>query len=414
MVAVPPHLRDYQREAIEKMHNGCVLAGGVGTGKSIVSIAYFLSKVCASKHGRNAYGDTWQPFEGAPDLYIITTAKKRDSGEWESELQRYALSIGPNTSMGGIHVSIDSWNNIRKYADVRDAFFIFDEQHVVGWGAWSKDFVKIARSNRWILLSATPGDTWSDYIPLFIANGFYKNKTQFMNRHAVYSRWTKYPSVEKWIDEGRLIKLRDHILIPMEASKENDKRVREVYVAYDKDEYKRLLKERWNKEENRPIENFSELAIALRRLVNTHPDRLAETARICETHRRVIIFYNLNAELDQLRKLEKMTCIPVSEWNGQKHDPLPTGDSWIYLVQYTAGNDGWNCITSNTIVFYSLNYSYKVMLQASGRIDRMNTPYDLLNYYVLRSYAPIDLGILRALKGKKQFNAVAFLKRGSK
>lgn len=407
-------LYDFQKEAINKLHSGCILAGGVGTGKSITSLSYFLSRECRHRAGKNSLGDTYQPMPGSPDLYIITTARKRDSLEWDKELNRFALSPGSNTGMGGIHITIDSWNNIDKYRNVQGAFFIFDEQRVVGYGAWVKAFIRISKFNRWILLSATPGDTWSDYMPVFIANGFYKNKAHFMRRHAVYDRWSKYPRITKWLDEDYLKKLRDYILVPMEMPRETERSISQVYVPYNKDAYKRLQRDRWNIFTDAPIENFSELAINLRRVVNSDPARIKETARICEAHRKVIIFYNLNVELDQLRTLSKRTGLPVYEWNGQTHDPLPTGSEWIYLVQYTAGAEGWNCITCNTIIFYSLNYSYKTMEQAAGRIDRMNTPYHKLNYYVIRSYAPIDLGILRALKNKENFNAVTFLKKGVK
>ena len=403
-------LYQFQKDAILKLHSGCILAGGVGTGKSITSLAYFLSRECKHKAGKNANGDTYKPLPGSPDLYIITTARKRDSLEWVDELNKFALSTGKNTGMGGITVTIDSWNNIGKYKDVQGAFFIFDEQRVVGSGAWTKDFIRISKFNRWILLSATPGDTWSDYIPVFIANGFYKNRTHFMRRHAVYDRWSKFPRVTKWLDEDYLCRLRNMILVPMEMPRETERKIEQVYVPYDKEQYKQLQKDRWNIFTDEPIENFSELAINLRRVVNMEPARLKETARLCQAHRRVIIFYNLKVELEQLRQLHKITGMKVAEWNGEKHEPLPDDDSWIYLVQYTAGAEGWNCITCNTIIFYSLNYSYKIMEQAAGRIDRMNTPYKLLHYYLVRSYAPIDIGILRALKNKENFNAVSFLK----
>jgi len=409
-----PQLYEFQKEAIRKLHSGCILAGGVGTGKSITSLAYFLQKECKHRTGANATGTTYQPVPNSPDLYIITTARKRDSLEWVGELNKFALSPGSNTGMGGIFVTIDSWNNIGKYRDVQGAFFIFDEQRAVGSGSWAKDFIRIGKANHWIMLSATPGDTWNDYIPVFLANGFYKNRTHFMRRHAVYDRWSKFPRVTKWLDEDYLKRLRDHILVPMEMPRETERKVYQVYVPYDKEKYKRLQKDRWNIFKDEPIENFPQLAINLRRVVNMEPARLKETARLCEGHQRVIIFYNLEVELEQLRKLNKMTGIPVFEWNGKRHDPLPTGDSWIYLVQYNAGAEGWNCITCNTIIFYSLNYSYKVMEQAAGRIDRMNTPYKLLYYYMIRSYAPIDLGILRALKNKENFNAVSFLKKENK
>lgn len=404
-------LEDYQKDALRNLNSGCILAGGVGTGKSIVAIYWYLIRFCGCKIGKDTKGlDTFQPAKGSPNLFIITTPKKRDSLEWNKELSRFGLYPGENKFMGGIRITVDSWNNITKYADEPGSVFIFDEQRVVGWGTWSKTFVTIARNSAWILLSATPGDTWSDYIPVFIANGFYKNKSQFERRHAVYSRFTKYPKIDRWLEEDHLRALRRKILVPMEKPKQNKRELHEVVVGYDKADYQIIRRNRKNIFTGKPIKNYSEMAMCSRRLVNTDTRRLEEEAKIIKQHPRVIIFYNLTAELDGLRDLGKQLHIPTAEWNGENHDPLPKGRTWIYLVQYTAGAEGWNCVTTDTVIFHSLNYSYKIMEQAAGRIDRMNTPYSVLHYYLLRSMSPIDLGIMRALRNKKKFNAIAFFK----
>lgn len=405
-------LREYQKEAVLKLKSGDILCGKVGSGKSMTALAFYTMRICKTRRGQRQFEKTFQPLKGSPDLYIITTAAKRDSGEWGDELLNFSLHIGSNKAMGGIHVVVDSWNNIKKYEDATDSFFIFDEQHLVREGAWTKAFYKIAKSNQWILLTATPGDSWSDYMPVFIANGFYKNKTQFERMHAVYSRWSKYPKIDRWINEDRLKQCRDQVLVTM-ISPPGAERVPAhiITVGYDKPAYKRIMKDRWNPYKDQPIRNYSEMAMCLRRLVNTEPRRLVETASICKKVKKIIIFYNLNAELEQLRTLEDLTGIPVYERNGHKHDPLPTGKQWIYLVQYESGKEAWNCITTNVIIFYSLNYSYKTMEQAAGRIDRMNTPFKQLHYYVIRSFSPLDMGILRALAKKEKFQPVAFLKR---
>ena len=132
-------------------------------------------------------------------------------------------------------------------------------------------------------------------------------------------------------------------------------------------------------------------------------------SELFDKHDRAIIFYNYDYELMILRSLAEMKNIKYAEWNGKKHEELPTGEKWLYFVQYTAGAEGWNCITTDTIIFYSQNYSYKMTEQAEGRIDRMNTPYKDLYYYHVRSNAPIDIAILRALKEKRNFNERAFL-----
>lgn len=399
-------LYDYQLDAVNRMKNGCILCGGVGSGKSRTSLAYYFRE-CGGGIG----SDTYSPMTKPRDLYIITTARKRDTLEWEGELCPFLISPNPEVSYyKNLNVVIDSWNNIQKYSNVYGAFFIFDEQRVVGSGAWVKAFLKIARKNKWILLSATPGDTWSDYIPVFVANGFYKNKTEFLREHAVYSRYTKFPKIEKYIGTGQLLRLRNEILVAMDFERPTEAHHEDVFVRYDISEYKDAMRNRWDPYKNEPIVNASGLCYILRRIVNSDESRQAMVLEIFENHPRVIIFYNFDYELNILKNLAWGDGVAIAEWNGHKHQPIPKSKSWVYLVQYTAGAEGWNCITTDTIIFFSQNYSYKIMQQSAGRIDRLNTPFKDLYYYHLKTRSGIDLAISRALKDKKQFNETRWVK----
>ena len=401
-------LRDYQLEAIGKMKNGCILNGGVGSGKSLTSLSYYYLQNGGSLEFLS--GKDYIPMPNPPkDLYIITTARKRDTFEWEGELSHFLLSTHDDLNKYDNKVIVDSWNNIQKYKDVEDAFFIFDEQRAVGSGAWVKAFLKIAKKNQWILLSATPGDTWSDYIPVFIANGFYKNKTEFMREHAVFSRFSKYPKIEKYIGTGRLIRQRREILVDMKFERETVQHHYDIYVEYDNKLYKDVMKRRWDIWNDEPITNAGGLCYALRKIVNSHESRSTKLLELFETHQKMIVFYNFDYELEILKSLYFGEGVIIAEWNGHKHEPTPTGNQWVYLVQYTAGAEGWNCITTDTIVFYSLNYSYKIMHQSAGRIDRLNTPYKDLHYYYLKSRSGIDLAIERALNDKRKFNESSFI-----
>lgn len=399
-----PFLRKEQREAVEKMFSGCILNGGVGTGKSRTGLYYY----CKEQGGSI---DPYVPMKKPKDLYIITTAKKRDSLEWKQELFPFYLTTDEKENIWYKNkVVVDSWNNIPKYIKVKDAFFIFDEDRVTGNGVWVKSFYKIAKANDWIILSATPGDTWEDYIPVFVANGFYKNKTEFLREHAIYSRFTKFPKIERYIGTGRLIRLRDHILIDMEVNKHTIPHHEDVYVRYDISKYKDAIRTRWDPFKNEPIQQAAGLCYVLRKIVNTDESRAAALLEILENRKRAIIFYNFDYELDILMNLAYGEAIEVAQWNGHKHQPVPDSDRWVYLVQYTAGCEGWNCIKTDTIIFYSQTYSYKTLEQASGRIDRLNTPYIDLYYYHLRTRSGIDLAIHKALTNKKQFNEGKFIK----
>lgn len=403
---MPIQLRDYQIEAVNKLRNGSILCGGVGSGKSRTSLAYYYKE-----QGGGLESDRYVKMKNPKDLYIITTARKRDTMEWESELPYFLMSTNPSVTPYNMKITIDSWNNIQKYANVRDGFFIFDEQRVVGYGAWSKTFIKIAKANDWILLSATPGDTWQDYMPVFIANGFYRTKKEFIEEHIVYSRYTKYPKIDRYINTGRLIRLRDRILVDMDFKRPTVSHHEDVFVKYDVAKYKDVTKDRWDPYKDEPIMNASGLCYVWRRIVNTDESRQLALLELFEKHPKMIVFYNFDYELDILKNLYYGEDVEIAEWNGHKHQPIPEGETWVYLVQYTAGAEGWNCIKTDTIVFYSQNYSYKVMQQSAGRIDRLNTPYRDLYYYHLKTRSGIDLAISRALRDKKTFNEGRYVQR---
>ena len=400
-------LYDYQIDAVKRMKNGCILNGGVGSGKSRTALAYYYLRNGGDP--ASLCGDNYIPMDDPPkDLYIITTARKRDTLEWDGDMAPFLLSTHTDINLYCNKVVVDSWNNITKYKEVTGAFFIFDEDRVTGSGVWVKSFLKIAKSNEWIILSATPGDTWQDYIPVFLANGFYKNKSEFIREHIVYSRFSKFPKVDRYLNTGRLIRLRNNILIDMDFHRDTIPHHEDVYVSYDISAYKDICRNRWNPWEDKPIENAAEFCYSLRKLVNTDEARQVALLQIIEEHPKAIIFYNFDYELDILKKLYYGEDFEIAEWNGHKHQEVPKGEKWVYLVQYTAGNEGWNCVRTDTIIFYSQNYSYKVMTQAAGRIDRLNTPYKDLYYYHIKSRSGIDLAISKALKNKKKFNERKF------
>lgn len=405
-------LYDHQKDAISKMFTGCILNGGVGSGKSRTALAYYFTQ-------EGGELDPYLSMQIPPrDLYIITTARKRDTCDWEKELAPFLLSTHPEKNQYyGNKVVVDSWNNIKKYTEVTDAFFIFDEDRVTGSGAWVKAFLKISKNNEWIILSATPGDKYEDYIPVFIANGFYKNKTEFVREHIIYSRFTKYPKIDRYINTRKLDRLRDQLLIDMDFKRKTIAHHEDVFVSYDTKKYKEAIRTRWDPYKDEPIQQASGLCYVLRRIVNEDESRVVALMEILEKTPRAIIFYNFDYERELLLHLfscddgvdkNEFVDYEVAEWSGHAHQPIPDSKRWIYLVQYTAGCEGFNCIKTNTIIFYSQNYSYKVMAQASGRIDRLNTPFKDLYYYHLKSRSGIDLAISKALKEKKKFNERKF------
>jgi len=513
-------LYPHQEKAVRELHNGSILFADMGVGKTITAAAYYMAK------------------EAPRNVIVITTAKKRDSLDWQHDFGRYGVGERDDGTVAGT-LTVDSWNNIGNYRDVEGSFFVFDEQRLVGSGQWTKDFLRIARRNRWILLSATPGDTWLDYIPVFVANGFYKNRTEFLREHVIYSRWAKFPKVERYVGVNKLVKHKNQILVHMPLERHTTRKVEHILVDYDQDQFKLALEDRWNPFSDRPLRDVAELFLVMRKVVNSSPTRCEAIRTLMSKHPKLIVFYNFDYELEALRSLantiekekksettqereqclneqiptpantessdrlyprqyvstsssasaatqlsttstsrnfngsttstttsggdlprkksttnndslpqdsddsstkstapipersssfqaaerlsssERERCISspstpktfaMAEWNGHKHQPIPETDSWLYLVQYQAGAEGWNCIETNAMAFYSLTYSYKNWYQAHGRTDRLNTPYNTLYYYVLMSNSIIDRAIMKSLKAKKSFNESKWLK----
>lgn len=376
-------MRPHQVSALSRLRNGSVLYGGVGSGKSLVSVKYYLQR------------------HSSQQVYVITTAKKRDSLDWQREFADHGVNLGINDSCPG-PLTIDSWNNIGKYARTAGAFFIFDEQRIVGAGGWVKNFLKIASKNSWIMLSGTPGDNWLDYIPLFLANGFYTNRTQFKARHVIYKPYIKFPVVERFVNENKLRTLREQILVEMPYERHTVRHTIQIPVEYNRDSMKTAISKRWNPFSDQPLRGSSEFYSIMRKIVNRDASRVTKLRELHQKHPRLIVFYNFDYELEILR--EGLQDVRTAEWNGHKHENIPDEESWIYLVQYTAGAEGWECIATNAVVFYSQTYSYKVFEQAYGRIDRMNTPYTDLYYYLFLSDSGIDRSIRRCLRQKKNFN----------
>lgn len=408
-------LYPHQLDAIKRMKNGCIVYGRVGSGKSLTALGYFYLQ--NGGEISSLMGEDYFPMGDPPkDLYIITTARKRDTLEWDKELSLFLMSTDKELHLYQNKVVVDSWNNIKKYNKVSDAFFIFDEQRVVGSGEWVRSFLRIAKVNQWVLLSATPGDSWSDYIPVFVANGFYKNRTEFEQRHIVYryNPYAHYRQIDRYLGTQRLARLRDKILVEMDFERPAVSHHEDIWVGYDAALYKSLMRMRWDIWNDQPFNSASDLCYGLRRAVNTDPSRVAAVQALTNEHPKAIIFYKFDYELGILKSIPYEAGTEIAEWNGHKHQPIPKTDRWVYLTQYTAGCEGWNCIETDTVIFYSQDYSYKVMEQASGRIDRLNTPFTDLWYYHLKSRSGIDIAIGKALQEKKKFNEGRFVQAMSK
>ena len=401
--------RPEQIQAVRQLKNGSILAGGVGSGKTLTSLAWYLTSICNAASFKKGGSLANKRVKGSPTLYVITTAKKRDSLEWEEEAARLGLSTDPDCSFTGSRIIVDSWNNIGKYSDREHAVFFFDEQRASGSGRWVKEFLKITKKNTWILLSATPGDVWMDYLPVFMAHGFFRTRTEFMEDHVIFDRFAKYPKVKRYIGEAKLQRLRRSILVEMPVEKHTT-RVREtVFCDYDHDLYKWVVKNRMDPWIEEPLRDAGGVCRILRKVVSDNDWRSAEARSILSSHERVIVFYNYNYELDRILAVAESLGLPTGQWNGHRHDAIPRGDRWIYICQYSSAAEGWNCVNTDTVLFWSLNYSWRVTEQCEGRIDRLNTPYSRLRYYFLESKSSIDEAVRRSLNSKKVFNEKAFV-----
>ena len=401
--------RPEQIQAVRQLQNGSILAGGVGSGKTLTSLAWYLTSVCNAASFKRGGSLAKKKVKGSPTLYVITTAKKRDSLEWEEEAACLGLSTDPACSFTGSSIVVDSWNNIGKYSDREHAVFFFDEQRASGSGRWVKEFLKITRKNTWLLLSATPGDVWMDYLPVFMAHGFFRTRTEFMEDHVIFDRFAKYPKVKRYIGEAKLQRLRRSILVEMPVERHTTRERETVYCDYDRDLYKWVVKNRMDPWTEEPLRDAGGVCRILRKVVSDNDWRSEQAKRILSSNERVIVFYNYNYELDRILAVAESLGLPTAQWNGHRHDAIPAEPRWVYICQYTSAAEGWNCTSTDTVLFWSLNYSWRVTEQCEGRIDRLNTPYSRLRYYFLESDSSIDKAVRRSLSSKKVFNERAFV-----
>lgn len=401
--------RPEQIQAVRQLQNGSILAGGVGSGKTLTSLAWYLTSVCNAALFKKGGSLAKKKVKGSPTLYVITTAKKRDSLEWEEEAARLGLSTDSDCSFTGSAIVVDSWNNIGKYSDREHAVFFFDEQRASGSGRWVKEFLKITRKNTWLLLSATPGDVWMDYLPVFMAHGFFRTRTEFMEDHVIFDRFAKYPKVKRYIGEAKLQRLRRSILVEMPVERHTTRERETVYCDYDRDLYKWVVKNRMDPWTEEPLRDAGGVCRILRKVVSDNDWRSEQAKRILSSNERVIVFYNYNYELDRILAVSESLGLPTAQWNGHRHDAIPAEPRWVYICQYTSAAEGWNCTSTDTVLFWSLNYSWRVTEQCEGRIDRLNTPYSRLKYYFLESHSSIDEAVRRSLSSKKVFNERAFV-----
>lgn len=401
--------RPEQIQAVRQLQNGSILAGGVGSGKTLTSLAWYLTSVCNAASFKKGGSLAKKMVKGSPTLYVITTAKKRDSLEWEEEAARLGLSTDSACSFTGSSIVVDSWNNIGKYSDREHAVFFFDEQRASGSGRWVKEFLKITRKNTWLLLSATPGDVWMDYLPVFMAHGFFRTRTEFIEDHVIFDRFAKYPKVKRYIGEAKLQRLRRSILVEMPVERHTTRERETVYCDYDRDLYKWVVKNRMDPWTEEPLRDAGGVCRILRKVVSDNDWRSEQAKRILSSNERVIVFYNYNYELDRILAVAESLGLPTAQWNGHRHDAIPAESRWVYICQYTSAAEGWNCTSTDTVLFWSLNYSWRVTEQCEGRIDRLNTPYFRLKYYFLESHSSIDEAVRGSLSSKKVFNERAFV-----
>lgn len=401
--------RPEQIQAVRQLQNGSILAGGVGSGKTLTSLAWYLTSVCNAASFKKGGSLAKKKVKGSPTLYVITTAKKRDSLEWEEEAARLGLSTDPACSFTCSSIVVDSWNNIGKYSDREHAVFFFDEQRASGSGRWVKEFLKITKKNTWLLLSATPGDVWMDYLPVFMAHGFFRTRTEFMEDHVIFDRFAKYPKVKRYIGEAKLQRLRRSILVEMPVERHTTRERESVFCDYDRNLYKWVVKNRMDPWTEEPLRDAGGVCRILRKVVSDNDWRSEQAKRILSSNERVIVFYNYNYELDRILAVAESLGLPTAQWNGHRHDAIPAEPRWVYICQYTSAAEGWNCTSTDTVLFWSLNYSWRVTEQCEGRIDRLNTQYSRLKYYFLESHSSIDEAVRRSLSSKKVFNERAFV-----
>ena len=145
--------------------------------------------------------------------------------------------------------------------------------------------------------------------------------------------------------------------------------------------YKRMLCGQYNKHK---LEAFSDL--------------------VESTQDRLIVFYNFNEELEQLKRIAEEHERPVSEVNGHVKDldAYENKSDSITLIQYQAGAMGLNLQKANKIIYFTLPTMSELFEQSKKRIHRIGQK-DTCFYYLMVCNGSIEEEILQTLEMRKDY-----------
>lgn len=127
------------------------------------------------------------------------------------------------------------------------------------------------------------------------------------------------------------------------------------------------------------------------------------------TNDRLIVFYNFNAELQELKKICKDLDKPTSEVNGHCKDltAYETEDNSVTLIQYQAGAMGLNLQQANKIIYFTLTDKSELFEQSKKRIHRIGQDKPCF-YYILICKGSVEEVVLDTLKMRKDFTDELF------
>ena len=409
-------LYDYQKKYCKDLPKNVIMTADCGLGKTAMSLVHYKA--------HSEYEGNWK------QLVVVAPASKVRSGDWDRDVREWVPELLSQPMDNPFHVMsyerfVKAMDERKGYAgyDFHNVSFIFDEVHYVKnpKSKRSKAFVNaIKTAHQWIGLTATPmSNGWHDSANYAIATGLVKNKTEFYRLYVVttmrvmgsrhFPMITGYQNIDSlkkwWSKVSKPLSREGNVDLPQFI----DRWITVQVSAEAFQEQRRLIAER-TLPDGEMLDSHMKLLAALRRnLVETRGDAIRNILN--ETDENIVIFYELNAERDLVKKILKekeYADRTLFEQNGHVKTlpvagaPKPSKKA-VLLVQYRSGSAGLNLQYASVTVFMSPTYSYQDYHQARGRTDRVGqtkTPV----FYHLQSLSKTDRVIWDALKAKRDFS----------
>ena len=316
------------------------------------------------------------------------------------------------------------------FLNLKDFTLILDESSLIqNEKAKRTKFILKLKPQNVILLSGTPTagkyeNLWSQLnlsgwsITQKVYNQQYVNWTTIDVEGfplKIVDKETPYKNVERL-----KAKMRKHGAVFMKSDEVfdlPDQNIIEIKIGVTR-EYKRFQKNHYIKIGDEELIGDTTLSKRIySRMLCGHynAEKLNHFRALCEsTNDRLVVFYNFNAELHELKRIAAELEKPISEVNGNLKDLTAheQDENSITFVQFKAGAMGLNLQLANKVIYFTLTDEAELFEQSKKRIHRIGQKRPCFYYFLICKNSIEETEILPMLGLRKQYSDELFIERG--